>query len=145
MKAVLARVASDADLQAAKAVRTRVFVEEQGVPPEMEMDEHDAAAVHVLCTVGGKAVGTGRLVGMPDGMKLGRVAVLPEHRGRGLGTLLVRWLLDAAMRLGHRRVYANVQLGAREFYERLGFEAAGDEFMEAGIRHVRMEWRAGPG
>jgi predicted GNAT family N-acyltransferase len=145
MNAVLSQAASEEDMQAAKDVRRRVFVEEQGVPPEIEMDEYDEGAIHVLCSVGVEVVGTGRLVLMPDGMKLGRVAVLPRHRAAGLGTMIVMWLLDRAAQQGCGRVYANVQVGARAFYERLGFAAVGETFTEAGIEHVRMERRAGPG
>ena len=133
--------ATPADMEAAKSVRFSVFVEEQGVPPEIEMDEYDSEAVHVICLIGGRAVGTGRLVDMPDGMKLGRVAVLKEHRDRGLGTGIVIWLLDRAKEAGHNGVYANVQIGAVGFYEKLGFEVNGQQFFEAGIEHVRMEWK----
>jgi predicted GNAT family N-acyltransferase len=141
MKPEFKEAVTPADLEAVKSVRLRVFVEEQGVPPEIEMDEHDSEALHVICLVGGRAGGTGRLVGMPDGMKLGRVAVLKEHRARGLGTGIVRWLLRRATEAVHTGVYANVQLGAVDFYKKLGFEATGPQFLEAGIEHVRMEWK----
>jgi predicted GNAT family N-acyltransferase len=102
------------------------------------MDEHDASATHMVCLLGGKIVGTGRLVSMPDGMKLGRVAVLREHRGKGLGTGIVNWLVAKARESGAKSVYANVQIGAREFYEKLGFLYVGGIFMEANIEHIKM-------
>jgi predicted GNAT family N-acyltransferase len=138
MRPELRQVATIEELARAKSVRRAVFIEEQGVPEDIEMDEHDADAIHVICLVGGKVVGTGRLVEMPDGMKLGRVAVLPEHRNKGIGALIVKWLLDKAAESGYGTVYANVQLTARNFYDGLGFIAEGDIFMEAGIKHVRM-------
>ena len=141
MEPELREIATPGELESAKSVRYRVFVSEQEVPPEIEMDEHDANAVHVICLVENSVVGTGRLVRMPDGMKLGRVAVLPEYRGMGLGTRIVKWLLERAEYLGPDEIYANVQIGAREFYEKLGFKAAGGSFMEAGIEHVRMARR----
>ncbi len=138
MEYTLQEVMSSADLEAAKSVRLEVFVREQNVPREMEMDEYDAKAIHVLCLANGKSVGTGRLVKMPDGLKLGRVAVLRDYRGKCIGTEIVRWLLARA---GENLVYANVQLTALDFYKRLGFVAEGGCFIEAGIEHVKMTWR----
>ena len=129
---------SQSDIESAKSVRLAVFVGEQNVPMDIEMDEHDSTATHVVCLLDGKVVGTGRLVSMPDGMKLGRVAVLPEHRGKGLGTGIVKWLAEKARDSGARSVYANVQIGASQFYERLGFRSVGDMFTEANITHVKM-------
>jgi len=129
---------SQSDLEAVKSVRLEVFVREQNVPLEIEMDKYDAKAIHVLCLANGKPVGTGRLVKMPDGFKLGRVAVLQDYRGKSLGTEIVRWLLAQG---GEDLVYANVQLTALDFYKRLGFVAEGEPFIEAGIEHVKMTWR----
>jgi len=126
------------DMEAARHIRLEVFVREQNVPPEIEMDRYDIEALHVLCLVEGRPVGTGRLVRMPDGMKLGRVAVLREFRSRGLGTGIVKWLLARA---GDVPVYANVQITAEKFYRRMGFAPEGDVFLEAGIEHVRMTRR----
>jgi predicted GNAT family N-acyltransferase len=75
---------------------------------------------------------------MPDGVKLGRVAVLQEHRGKGLGTGIVKWLVARARESGTKSVYANVQIDAREFYEKLGFRSIGSIFMEANIEHIMM-------
>ncbi|MFO7618698.1 MAG: GNAT family N-acetyltransferase [Thermoplasmata archaeon] len=126
------------DMDRARSIRLRVFVREQNVPMEIEMDEYDAVAIHMVCLLDGRVVGTGRLVQMPDGMKLGRVAILREHRGKGLGTGIVRWLLGKAMESGAKSVYANVQIGAMEFYEKLGFRSSGGIFMEANIEHIKM-------
>jgi predicted GNAT family N-acyltransferase len=140
MKPEFRKVSTPEEMEAAKSVRFSVFVHEQGVPCQIEMDEHDADATHVICLIDGKVVGTGRLVRMPDGMKLGRVAVLAEYRKRGLGAELVKWLLDRAMKDGQELVYANVQIEARGFYHKMGFKSVGEHFDEAGIEHVKMAW-----
>ncbi len=138
MKPELREATTPRDMDAVRSIRMKVFVGEQNVPSDIEMDEYDALASHVLCVLDGKAVGTGRLVRMPDGMKLGRVSILKEHRGNGHGTSIVKWLLGKARDSGARSVYANVQIGAMTFYEKLGFKPEGGIFMEAGIRHIKM-------
>jgi len=140
MRPEFREVSNSQEMEAAKSIRFRVFVDEQGVPPDIEMDEYDAEAVHVICKMGSVVVGTGRLVRMPDGMKLGRVAVLASHRRSGLGAGIVKWLIARALETGHETVYANVQIGARSFYENMGFNAVGEHFMEASIEHVKMLW-----
>jgi len=80
---------------AASRIRYAVFVEEQGVPVEIELDEHDAVCIHALAFDGGAAVGTGRL--LPDG-HIGRMAVLREFRGRGVGSAILAKLIEAAAR-----------------------------------------------
>lgn len=123
---------------ALRAVRIRVFVDEQQIPADEEFDERDPHCTHVLAmALPGKrdAVGTGRLD--PVG-RLGRVAVVGSHRRRGIGGLIVARLLDRARRDGLREVCLHSQTHARGLYERHGFVAEGDEFMEAGIPHVRM-------
>jgi predicted GNAT family N-acyltransferase len=124
---------------APKATRIRelVFVREQAVPPEIELDEWDACSDHALAFApDGAAIGTGRL--LPDG-HIGRMAVLREWRGRGVGAALMTALLDRAAIRGMRRVLLNAQTHAAPFYARFGFTAFGSEFMEAGIPHVAME------
>jgi predicted GNAT family N-acyltransferase len=141
MKPELRKVSNSEEMEAAKSVRFSVFVHEQGVPCQIEMDKHDAHAIHVICLIDDKVVGTGRLAMMPDGMKLGRVAVLAEYRKCGLGAGIVEWLLDKAKEAGHDMVYANVQIGAKKFYENMRFKAVGAHFMEAEIEHVKMIWK----
>lgn len=120
----------------AGSVRERVFVQEQGVPAEMEYDQADPVSVHVLARgPGGEAIGTGRL--LPDG-HIGRVAVLPEWRRKGVGTALLSRLIESARRLGMSELALNAQKSATGFYRRFGFVPDGDEFNEAGIAHVAM-------
>jgi predicted GNAT family N-acyltransferase len=124
------------DADGLKQVRRRVFVEEQSVPEAEEWDAADPTSVHVLAFVGGcEPVGTGRL---ESSGKIGRVAVLREWRGSGIGARIVRHLVNQATELGIESVYLHAQTAAAGFYRRLGFGAEGPVFDEVGIPHVRM-------
>jgi predicted GNAT family N-acyltransferase len=125
----------DADRADLERIRRRVFVEEQGIPEGDEWDGEDPASVHVLARLNRDPVGTGRL---NRAGKIGRIAVLAGLRGRGIGTQILRRLLDEARRLGIREPCLHAQVQAVPFYEKLGFARRGDEFDEAGIPHVRM-------
>lgn len=125
-----------ADRDALRQVRETVFVHEQGVPPELEWDEHDPKALHLIAWDGQRRpIATGRL--LADG-HIGRMAVLSSWRGRGVGSALLHALLDAARDRGLARVALNAQCSAEGFYERLGFSAEGPVFDDAGIPHRRM-------
>ncbi len=118
------------------SIRTAVFVEEQRVPIELEIDALDAASVHALARdMTGRAVGTGRL--LPDG-HIGRMAVLKSARGTGVGSALLRALMDEASRRGFADVMLNAQTQAVPFYQRFGFVEEGGEHDDAGIAHVTM-------
>ncbi len=120
-------------------IRHRVFVEEQQVPEELEQDEFDPVSLHVLALDrGGRAIGTGRL--LPDG-HIGRLAVLAEWRGHGVGVALMNSLLELARERNFPEVALNAQTSAIPFYDRLGFQTEGEEFMEAGIPHRSMRLR----
>jgi predicted GNAT family N-acyltransferase len=126
---------ADAEPEAA-AIRTQVFVVEQGVSPEIEMDEWDQCCEHALAYGSdGRAIGTGRL--LPDG-HVGRMAVLREARGANVGSAILAALVERARDRGMTRLELNAQTQAVGFYERHGFAAYGDEFLEADIRHVHM-------
>lgn len=118
-------------------IRRRVFIEEQAVPREEEWDGRDDACLHFLARLGETPIGTARL--LPDG-HIGRVAVLAEARGRGIGERLMVAAIEAARARGHAQVELAAQVQALVFYERLGFEAFGDTFLDAGIvhRHMRL-------
>ena len=128
--------------QAAAALRQQVFVVEQGVPAELELDEMDAQSLHAVAYLDGVPVATGRL--LPDG-HVGRMAVRQDARGAGTGSLVLCALMDEARRRGERDVVLHAQLSARDFYARHGFEAEGDVFMDAGIEHIAMRRRFSPG
>lgn len=137
-----------ADREACLAVRREVFVEEQGVPQELEYDTYDATAVHVLAVrADGLPLGTGRLLHGADALgktgdaavgSLGRLAVAKAARGLGVGAALVRGIEDAARERGLAAVDLHAQTHALGFYERLGYEAYGPEFPDAGIPHRSM-------
>ena len=120
----------------ATPVRYAVFVEEQKVPAEMELDEFDPPSVHALALDGeGRVLGTGRL--LPDG-HIGRMAVLRQARGAGVGSALLQALMRAARARGDREVVLSSQTHALPFYERFGFVAEGEPYDDAGIPHLRM-------
>ena len=119
-----------------RAVRTEVFVVEQAVPEDEEWDELDALSQHVIARdPNGRSIGTGRLT--PKGT-IGRMAVVKDWRGRGVGEALLRVLLEQARARHFRSIEIHAQSHALAFYERAGFEAYGDEFDECGILHRHM-------
>jgi len=128
----------ETDYAAIRAVRFAVFVGEQAVPAELEMDERDTECFHVLAKdSAGSPVGTGR-IDIADGCRVGRMAVLAQWRGTGVGSEIIAALHEHARCEGHRRVWCHAQVAAREFYERAGYEAQGNTFQEAGIEHITM-------
>jgi predicted GNAT family N-acyltransferase len=117
-------------------VRRAVFIDEQGIPEDLEWDEFDATYWHAIAEdANGAPVGCGRL--LPDG-HVGRMAVLAAWRGRGVGAALLRELVDLARARGLPRAILNSQTHATPFYARHGFVAKGDEYLEAGIPHQTM-------
>jgi predicted GNAT family N-acyltransferase len=136
-----AEVAGPADRAAIAALRTRVFVEEQGVPPEIEQDAADEHAVHVRsCDGTGNVVATGRLLLRDDGTaSIGRMAADASVRGQGYGAAVLEELHRQAVLRGVTEVELHAQVGARRFYERAGYTAVGEEYEEAGITHVTMK------
>ncbi|MFG3527905.1 GNAT family N-acetyltransferase [Streptomyces sp. NPDC047917] len=142
-------VVDEQDLAACFLVRKAVFVGEQEVPEEIEYDELDAVALHVIAVAAdGSALGTGRLLhgpaaagrtgGDPAVGSLGRLAVTRQARGLGIGAALVRAIEDAARELGLDAVDLHAQTHALGFYERLGYVVYGPEFPDAGIPHRAM-------
>jgi len=120
----------------ARQVRDAVFVEEQKVPRDIEWDEYDSSSRHVIARDSdGGAIGTGRL--LPDG-HIGRMAVLADWRGKGVGRALLERLLEGARLRGHAHLALHAQTQASGFYRRFGFVEEGPEFMEAGIPHRTM-------
>ena len=120
----------------ARPIRLAVFVEEQRVPVEIEWDDHDESSIHALAYDGaGRAVATGRL--LPDG-HIGRMAVLKEWRGKGVGSAILERLVAAAKERGDKEIELFAQTHAIEFYRRYGFVEAGEVFEEAGIPHRSM-------
>jgi YbgC/YbaW family acyl-CoA thioester hydrolase len=121
-------------------VRTAVFVEEQGIPMEMEWDEADNTAVHAVAYNGlGQGIATGRLVIQAEGVgKIGRMAVHRALRGSHIGGDILHTLMGAARRRGDSEVMLYAQRSAESFYQRLGFAPRGEPFEEVGIPHIEM-------
>jgi YbgC/YbaW family acyl-CoA thioester hydrolase len=122
--------------EAARAVRTAVFVHEQGIPAAMEWDEHDATCRHaVVFNRLGMPVACARL--LPDG-HIGRVAVVQAMRGSQAGKLVMQTLMLDARTAGHSHAEISAQLAVVGFYARLGFCSVGEPYAEAGIAHICM-------
>ena len=137
-----AQLATPADWPEVAELRHRVFVEEQGVPAELERDAADATAVHALSRDdAGRVVATGRLLLDAAGPKragIGRMAADLRVRGRGHGAAVLAVLHEAAVAHGQTTVELHAQVTARRFYQRAGYAAVGAEYQEAGITHVTM-------
>lgn len=124
---------------AAFAIREEVFIKEQGVPEALELDEFDLLAWHALAFDGLESVGTGRLVNLGDGQgQIGRMAVLPHFRKKGIGLAILEKLIGKARSEGILRLLLHSQISAIPFYEKQGFHAQGGMYDEAGIAHRNM-------
>ena len=142
------RVETEEDWAAARAIRQRVFVEEQACPPEEEWDAHDEPEArgrtchHLLGLVDGAPVAVARWrpveLGGAPAAKLERFAVLPEYRGRGLGRRMIAATIEDARGAGHTAFVLHAQAHLQALYASFGFEPLGERFEEAGIPHVKM-------
>ncbi len=140
---VIYPVKTEAALQAALSVRRTVFIEEQAVPEELEIDEYDSISsttLHMIAYLNEQPVGTGRVRPYTEQGtgKAERVAVLASERGSGLGRLIMQTMEEAARRQGYTTLRLNAQCHAQAFYEKLGYQPVGDVFDEAGIPHITM-------
>jgi predicted GNAT family N-acyltransferase len=119
-------------------IRFRVFVKEQKVPKEMEIDEQDPDALHflVIDTDTDQAIAAGRLLANGH---IGRMAVLKNYRNRKIGSRLLSFIINEAEKRNYHELFLNAQISAREFYEKNDFNAVGEQFMDAGIPHIRMQ------
>jgi predicted GNAT family N-acyltransferase len=133
-------ITSRAELDQAWAIRRRVFIEEQHVPEEIELDEDDHLAFHALAFLDGVAVGTGRMVFHGDEeVKIGRMAVRLDLRGSGIGREILLFLMNEARARGFKKAVLHAQLTAEGFYLKCGYRPIGGVFEEAGIAHRKME------
>jgi predicted GNAT family N-acyltransferase len=136
---VSAAIAVTDDIAVCHALRRAVFIDEQGVEGALELDGRDAEATHLLATLDGRPVGTARLLSDGTTGKIGRVCVLRDARGMGLGAALVRAAVEEFRRdPGIARVRLGAQIHALAFYEKLGFTADGPIYDDAGIDHRDM-------
>lgn len=132
----------------AEYIRTMVFVEEQGVSKDIEMDDLDNEAIHVVMYNENLPVATGRIIEIESKVyKIGRVAVLKEFRGQKLGHKIMDKLIDTCKERGFKKIKLNAQIRAKDFYKSLGFTEEGEVFLEANIEHIAMylggdtEWK----
>ena len=136
---VVKLVETEAELEAAIGVRFRVFVSEQNVPPEEELDEEDATATHVIALHQDQTVGTGRLlVRDGDTAIIGRMAVDQSWRRNGIGGLILEFLEEEARAQGMRESVLHAQEYVKSFYAAHGYREHGDTFMEVNIPHIEM-------
>ena len=130
---VISYAESESDI---RYIRDTVFGEEQKIPRELDWDGNDRYSIHVVATDGeDNPIGTGRI--RPDG-RIGRLAVLKQWRCQGVGAGMLEVLIESVRTSGLQKVYLHAQVEAITFYEKHGFEKDGEEFIEAGIRHIRM-------
>jgi predicted GNAT family N-acyltransferase len=123
------------DAELIYSIREIVFINEQRVPADIEIDEFDPVCQHVLAWRDDVAVGTGRIT--PDG-RIGRMAVIAEYRGQGIGRAILTALMQLGRDMGVDRLYLSAQCQAIPFYEQAGFAASGPVYDDAGIDHRLM-------
>ena len=138
----LSKVANDQELADAFRIRKKVFVEEQRVPEEEEYDAHEQHSTHFVAhDEEEQPCGTARWRETDKGIKLERFAVLPTHRGQGIGSMLLEAMLHDIQEdpnINQQAIYLHAQTPAIGFYEKFGFDVIGEEFEECGIKHYEM-------
>ena len=141
MVKIVAIDATAALMRQAYALRHEVFVVEQGVAEDLEIDDDDRHATHLVAVGESGVVGTLRMVRHDRTAKIGRMAVAASSRGKGVGKALMEFAAIAASRDGVEEIVLAAQLAARKFYQRLGYVEEGDVFVDANLPHVRMRKR----
>ncbi|MBF7017456.1 GNAT family N-acetyltransferase [Staphylococcus durrellii] len=132
-------VENDKELEQAFEIRKEIFVKEQGVPTENEIDSYEQIATHVIgYNDNNTPIATARFRPYDNGVKVERVAVLSNQRKSGIGKSLMLFIEQAAQSLGYNILILNAQIHAQPFYDRLGYEPEGDIFMEENIKHIKM-------
>ena len=129
----------DKTINIAFKIRKEIFIKEQNIPKNLEIDGSDKYAKNMILTIDNKPIGTGRLIEIDNKMYIGRIAILKEYRKKGYATKIINFLLDEAKNMGYNEVFIHSQLHAKEFYEKIGFKAFGEEFLEANIPHINMK------
>ncbi|MFW6309018.1 MAG: GNAT family N-acetyltransferase [bacterium] len=132
------KVTTDSEFKQVLKLRFEVFVDEQGVPPEIERDEADDRALHIMACQKKQVVGCGRVEFKENEAKIGRLAVKKRYRDQGIGTKICQRLIKEVTKKGYQKIVLHAQVESADFYKKLGFMPVGDKFMEAGIEHVKM-------
>jgi predicted GNAT family N-acyltransferase len=133
-------VTSGSELEGAFAVRRQVFVEEQGISEDVELDEHDREALHMMVKDGDRVIGTARVLFLATGLaKIERMAVLQPFRRRGIGREIISFLSEELKNRQVEQVVLHAQYAVVAFYKSCGFEEVGSPFWEVGIKHIKMQ------
>jgi len=133
-------VISDRELKEALEVRKRVFIEEQGIPEDLELDGHDTEALHMVVEDGDRVIGTARVLFPATGQaKIERMAILKPFRHRGIGRRIISFLIEELSHRQVEQVVLHAQCSVVAFYKSCGFEETGSPFWEAGIKHIKMQ------
>ncbi|WP_379353780.1 MULTISPECIES: GNAT family N-acetyltransferase [unclassified Paenibacillus] len=132
------RIEHEEQLKEAYRIRTEVFVHEQGVPQELEIDDNEAVSSHVLVLYNGEPAGAGRMREVDGIAKLERICVLASHRKHRVGAAIMKELEALALDKGLAKAKLHAQTHAAGFYEKLGYSVDSETFMEEGIPHIRM-------
>ena len=131
-------VQNEKELQDAYHVRNTVFVDEQKVPAEEEIDQHEDEATHFVLYHGTEPIGAGRYRDVEGYAKVERICVLKAYRAQGVGQKIMEKIEEAATEKGFTKFKLNAQTSAEAFYQKLGYETVSGEFLDAGIPHVTM-------
>jgi len=134
-------VTTQDELQKVFQLRTEVFVNEQHVPIDLEMDAFDQVAIHMICTENLETVGCGRIILDGSVAWIGRVAVKKDWRNKGIGRQLMVKMMKVALEKGATTISLHAQLPVVGFYQNLGFSAHGETFIDAGIEHIEMNYQ----
>lgn len=126
------------DFADAFSVRQEVFIVEQNIPEDIEIDEFDSIALHLILYDIDKPIATGRIFQRSNSCVIGRICVLKDYRGLSVGGLLMQYLLEKAVELGAKRIELDSQIYAIGFYRKFGFKECGNIFLDADIEHVKM-------
>jgi predicted GNAT family N-acyltransferase len=126
------------DLNEALAIRAKVFIEEQKVPPELEWDDKDKIATHFILYLDQKPIGTARVFLEDNNWYIGRMAVLKEYRGKGYGKFIMQEIMKFLSAKKPNKIIINAQIAVLGFYRKFGFVEVGEEFWDAGIKHKAM-------
>jgi predicted GNAT family N-acyltransferase len=121
------------------ALRREVFIREQNVPEEDEFDSYDLTATHVVAVLGGDVAGALRILFLPEHVKIGRVVVGRDWRGKGIASEMMRYAMELARARGATRFYLTAQIDKLALYEKLGFVAFGEPFQDGGMPHLAMK------
>lgn len=140
MKIEIKIVETEEELQKTFDIRRKTFCGEQGIPEDEEFDkyDHDPTVEHVLLSEDGVAIGCARILPIDGKLKIERISLLIEYRGKGYGKALVAWLADYCKAKNPEEIYINAQYYLEGFYEHLGFEKSGEPFEEGGVKHIKM-------